>query len=155
MNEVAEKKYVRQTAPYSCCQLVSLFNAQVFYGQEPHPQEGEEFEALVDLVKCRHGAAIAIEKAYAKLGYALQAFTDTDFMGICRNLHEGRPVEFAGFHKTRGFHSFLVVDVQDQHLHITGWNDDEDVSKVTLEEFLECLPEKGNRNRRMYAIIRR
>jgi len=52
----------------SCCALIALLNARRYYG-EPSPEVGvAEWEALVDIIGCRYGSAIAIERAADTLG---------------------------------------------------------------------------------------
>lgn len=61
MTILTHNKY-RKQKKYSSCQLITAINARIFLGK--NDISDELFEELVDLVKCRHGGAIEIKKAY-------------------------------------------------------------------------------------------
>jgi hypothetical protein len=97
----------RKQTKYSSCQLISAINARIWLGGEDVSEE--EYEYLVDLVKCRYGAAIEINKAHQYLGLKTEdGPVDTlDLEWVKTHL----PVEIGYPDPQKGFHSALVVEV--------------------------------------------
>lgn len=110
----------RKQTKYSSCQLIAAINARIFLGGKDVTDE--EFERLVDLVKCRYGGAICIEEAYEPLGLEV---TDgpLPYYGWpwkkadkCYNwIKDNLPVELSVHSPKFGYHAILVVDAYHQH----------------------------------------
>ena len=100
-----ERKY--RTQKYlSSCQLISAINARIYLGL---PDVNDKlFEELVDLVLCRHGGAISIEKSYPILDIKC-IMGKYDYIWISNNL----PVEISYYDTKRGFHSSLIVSTKE------------------------------------------
>lgn len=125
--------YQRQTAPYSHCQLVTAFNALIFYGKSAPRQHGKRFERLIDLIYARNGSALAVSRAHHELGLKTVTIPH-NIRAIKRHLDRGRPVEIHITRDWAGFHSVLIVGYQDGHYLVTNWNQHEAVSRVTSRE---------------------
>lgn len=64
------RRYLRQENDF-CCFLYALCNARRFLqGESPEPGT-PEWERLVDVIGCRHGAAIDVDEAATVLGLSL------------------------------------------------------------------------------------
>jgi len=99
----------RKQTKYSSCQLISAINARIWLGGEDVSEE--EYEYLVDLVKCRNGAAFKSEigKAHQYLGLKTEdgPIDTLDLEWVRTHL----PVEIGYPDPQKGFHSALVVEV--------------------------------------------
>lgn len=102
LKELSEIKFLGQR--YCCCSLIAAVNARIWLGG--NLVSDEDFEALVDLVGCRNGAAIGVEKAYPSLGLTFEDGI-RDLKWVTGRL----PVEIAYFDEQFGFHSALVACV--------------------------------------------
>ncbi|KKL78758.1 hypothetical protein LCGC14_2021620 [marine sediment metagenome] len=90
---------------YSECQLVTLWNAAMYYGIDVPTQYGAEYKMECVRAKAIHGAAIASGHLINKLG--LKAINGRlNWEWIKTNC----PIEFPIF-CYRGYHSVLMVDV--------------------------------------------
>ena len=100
-------KYLTQ-GPYADCQIITAINAGIFLGLPGVKQKSIEYERLIDLGACRHGAAISIERVINYLGlqrkripYSLKSFSVS--------LSKYRPVELCLWNKDFGYHSCLLI----------------------------------------------
>ncbi len=102
----------RKQDKYASCQLIAAINARIFLGMADISDE--LFEKLVDLTGCRHGSCTCVEKAYPILGLE---YVDMDKRrNKLKWIKENLPVEIGYIDKKRGFHSALVVRVEDDVL---------------------------------------
>lgn len=109
---------------YSCCQLVTAINASIFFGGSS-PSDAE-FERLVDLVGCRYGSAIQVERAYPALGISYD-----DIEGGLDGAITPLPGEIGINDKEYGNHSVLVIGVEIDTIHIVGGSEE----FVTWEDY--------------------
>lgn len=65
------QRYLKQRDDF-CCFLYALCNALRFLGGRSPAPGSSEWERLVDLIGCRHGAAINVDEAAAALGLTLE-----------------------------------------------------------------------------------
>lgn len=100
LSHVKKMDYFEQR--YCCCALLAAINAKIYLSGLPVSEE--EFEELADLVCCRTGAAIGVEKSYPFLGLEFEDGTN-DLDWVETHL----PVQIAYFDERFGFHSALVV----------------------------------------------
>jgi hypothetical protein len=130
IEEVKELFYEQK---YSCCQLIAAINAAIFLGLITKESiSDEEYERMVDLVSCRYGSALGVEKVYPQLGIVAENGPYFDFDWIRENL----PVEVCIIDvKTYGFHSVLIVGCSGNELYVA--NSDRIKTKFTWEEFLQ------------------
>ena len=89
---------------YAACQLITAINARIYLGGKD--VSDEQFETLVDLVKCRYGGAIEIKKSYPILGLEYED-------GLCRLpwIEANLPIDLTVHSPRFGFHSVLVTEV--------------------------------------------
>ncbi|MHA2280027.1 MAG: hypothetical protein ACXAC5_04005 [Promethearchaeota archaeon] len=125
---------VQDDIPYACCQLLTAINARVFLTGEPPIIEypSQEFETLVDLTLCRHGAALRVDKAYKILKIHTQRgprYADIEWIKRCI-YHEGRPVELSVRSPEYGIHSVLAIGVEDNAVQLVNWKRNQRVSLV-------------------------
>ena len=130
--------YQRQTAPYSCCQLVAAFNALIFYGKKAPSQRGKRFERLVDLTYCRSGSALAVYRAHYELGLKTRTIGKT-LASVRYHLDKGRPVELGIYREWAGQHAVLLVGRRYGEYLITNWCPKENVSQVSARLLREAL----------------
>ena len=129
---------------YACCQLLTAFNAWSFLHWKPSPilPGSPELEIFVDLVGCRYGSAFEMwmPKAWKCLGLNVQE-GPVNLSWIRYRLSEGRPVEIGAAHPTRGLHSALVVNIEDNLLSIVNWNKETVISTIYWKdlEFIRNL----------------
>ena len=110
----------RKQTKYSSCQLIAAINARIILGGQDVTEV--EYEALVDLVKCRHGAAIETHKAWEYLGLKVEngPVETMDLEWVRTHL----PVEIGIYDPKYGFHSVLVVEVIGKNLRlINAWKE--------------------------------
>ena len=106
----------RKQGNYASCQLVAAINAKIFLGGTDIDKR--EFEELVDLTGCRHGSCIHVEKSYPILGIE---YIDMDKrLNKLKWIGNNLPVEIAYRDKKKGFHSALVVKVDNDILHLVN-----------------------------------
>ncbi|MEE9569715.1 MAG: hypothetical protein V3W37_10035 [Candidatus Binatia bacterium] len=88
---------------YFSCQLIAAINARIVLGMPD--VSNAQFETLVDLVKCRYGAAIHIEKAYPKLNLkVIKGPIRLDW------IKSHLPVALPIWDRSYGYHSILLYD---------------------------------------------
>lgn len=92
---------------YAACKLISAINARIYLGG--HDVTNEEFELLVDLAKCRYGAALNVEECYPKLEL-VHKDGPLDTMPL-QWVRENLPVEIGYADPKLGFHSALITEV--------------------------------------------
>ena len=120
----------RKQGKYASCQLVAAINAGIFLGMTD--VSDELFEELVDLTLCRHGSCICVEAAYSVLGLE---YVDMDKRrNKLKWIGEHLPVEIGYIDKKRGFHSALVVKVEDDVLYLI--NSSQEMMKWDSIEFM-------------------
>lgn len=116
------KKYRNRNSTEGDCQLITAVNA--YYYLTGKTVNNEDYEKYIDLVGCRHGSAISIEKVWKKLGIksiwegrSLLDFTTRTIGNKLPFRVESEkkkkiplPLEFNIWHKRYGFHSTLIVD---------------------------------------------
>ena len=134
-------KYRKQK--YSSCQLISAINARIYLGLSDITNDF--FEYLVNLVKCRYGGAINIEKSYPLLGLS-SIDGKYNYEWIKKNL----PIDIAYHDKKRGFHSALIVEVKNKVLKlINAYKED-----FTFQELKKLLPKQSyNQKFRSFKLL--
>lgn len=97
---------------YAACKLISAINARIYLGRDDVTED--EFERLVDIAKCRYGAAINIFECYPILGlsYTDGPLKDMPLEWVKNHL----PVEIGYNDPKFGFHSALIVGVEDDEV---------------------------------------
>lgn len=97
---------------YAACQLISAINARIYLGG--NDVTDDEFEKLVDIAKCRYGSALNILECYPILGLSYKdgPKKDMPLEWVKSNL----PVEIAYNDSKFGFHSALIVNVEDEDI---------------------------------------
>lgn len=163
-------KYINRNL-YSECQLIAALNAYYFLHKKLYcVQNTQTYEDFVDLVHARDGAAIAIDKAYRKLG--LKKIGTLNFSWSVEDLFSQLklPVQMTVWHKRTGFHCGLIVGYSKRcrafqianFREVTtaeGWVFIEDLYQWTprvggMEKF-EVIGLKGQRYRREKRLIAR
>jgi hypothetical protein len=108
----------RQQTRYPCCALVAAINARIHLGG-PDVSD-DEFERLVDLAACRHGAAIHISDAWTALGiaprYLPMPHDAFPHEAVAAAVRSGHPVSVSIWHEAYGLHCVVCV-----HCDETGW----------------------------------
>ena len=112
------------------CQLVSTLNAYYYLtGKIWCKQDSEEYERLIEVCKCRYGAAISIEKIHKIMGIKVIGYSNSIHFPEWTKKHQSYPqkkkprllninpkqilplpIEASIWHKRYGFHSVLIVD---------------------------------------------
>ena len=121
-------QWVRQDRLPSC-QLVALANAMVCYGMDPPRPGGALWEALVDRVGCRHGAAMKIAQGADDVGLLCRRARTTSLYAVRRHLSAGVPVMITlnstrrwtlegVHHPILGFHAVLVVAAEANRIRV-------------------------------------
>src|ERR1700738_4680186 len=106
----------RQQSTYSSCALDVAINARIFLGGSDVSEE--EYESLVDLVRCRYGAALQLHLAYPLLGLIAE---DGPVNPPSLDWASGRlPVEIGYHDPVKGLHSALVVGVEGGVVALVG-----------------------------------
>jgi len=103
-------KYIHHNkSTYGDCQLINALNAYYYLtGKVYCAQRSKKYERLVNLCKCRHGAAIGIEKVWDKIGITENKRYVRDDKP--RFLKQNSFLEVIIWSKFYGFHSVSVVD---------------------------------------------
>lgn len=108
------KKYLHHNKRgYGDCQLITALNACYYItGKQYCAQDSEEYEKLVNITGCRHGAAINIERAHKRLGIEViwSGNSIFDLMEILNVKRIPLPLEWNVWSWGYGFHSTLIVD---------------------------------------------
>jgi hypothetical protein len=113
------------------CALVTSLNALLFY-KRPLPSP-EEIDQLVDLVRCRYGAALCIEEGRDQLGLTTEE-GPVEKEWVNSHLEEGRCVDIGGFSPDWGCHSSLAVGLQDGRMLLVNWVKSSLILPVLWEE---------------------
>jgi hypothetical protein len=103
---------------YAACKLITAINARIYLGGVD--VTNEEFEMLVDLAKCRYGAALNVEACYPKLGLVYED-GPLDTMPL-QWVREKLPVEIGYSDPKFGFHSALITDVIENEVVLINAN---------------------------------
>lgn len=100
----------RKQSRHPSCQLIAAINARIFLGGRD--VSDDDYEKLIDIVKCRHNGAIFIDRSYRILGLKHKDGPlpyygkEKCFDWICNNL----PVQITINHpKMNSCHAILVV----------------------------------------------
>ena len=123
------KKNTYRKQKYPSCQLIAAINARIFLGLGDI--DDEEFERLVDLTLCRHGAAIQVHKAYLALGLDYE-YGQCLFGWVRTHL----PVEIAVRTPHEGLHAILIVGVKKAVLEVVNLKYTRRVKWQTLKKKL-------------------
>jgi len=119
-----------KTVKYPCCQLVTLFNVCRFFGMKHPALYTPEFEELVDLVGCRHGSALFIEKAAVRLGLVIKE-GELSYQWIKNHL----PVSLAVHDPKYGFHNILIVKAYRYRLQVCSFSPGRDILWSELKTY--------------------
>ena len=109
---------IYRSQKYSACKLITAINARIYLGG--NDVTDEEFETLVDLAKCRYGAALNVEACYPKLGL-VHKDGPLDTMPL-QWVKDNLPVEIGYSDPKFGFHSALIIDVIDEDVVLVNAN---------------------------------
>lgn len=110
-------------ARYPSCALLAAINARRFLDGEPVCEPGgPEFEVLVDICRCRYGAAIRVfmPKIWRIFGFHTQLGTHAPEW-IANRTREGRPVELSLFTADFGLHSVLAIEAKTDKVLLVNW----------------------------------
>ena len=90
------------------CQLVTAVNANYYLTGNSIQQNSAEYNTLIDITKCKHGACISIEDGRSYLGIN----EDIRFKSYDLNkyLFSNCFIEVNVWHKYFGYHSIAIVD---------------------------------------------
>lgn len=129
------KFLVQSDNNYPSCQLLTALNARsLLTGQTEVVPNSKEFETLVDLVHCRYGAALRIDKAYYYLRLAVQKGPNNN-RWVYYRIQEGRPVELSIWTPDFGYHSVLVIDItKDGSAIVINFKEGERISLVNWQD---------------------
>ena len=123
---------------YSACQLIAAINARIFLGEGD--VSDAVFEQLVDLAKCRNGAALNVEATYKFLGLK-STNGPLNVSWIEKHLPVGITIHSPHY----GFHNVLVERVTYTKVmacvpifHLVNHEPD---NKVTWMEMVRMLPQ--------------
>lgn len=134
------QKYIQHNKTCRDCQLVTALNAYCYLtGEQWCQQNSNEYERLLDLTKCRHGAAICIENAHKELGIEI-IWSGISLYDVKLYSTDGSlilPMEWNTWSYEYGFHSNLIVDQNKDKVRVTnfskvnpaGWTLERDMPK--------------------------
>lgn len=106
--QILDLPFIRQTKKngFFCCQIITSLNALVYHGYNVPRLNSKEWKMLTYLGNCRHGSVIGRNTVDKYLGIESVQIKANE---IPTNL----PVEIQFFSPLIGFHSSLVVHVND------------------------------------------
>ena len=112
------KKYILQTKEkgYSCCQLISLLNARIYYGN-PYLTTLDDYrwEEMVDKYLCRNGSCLGSRSEMLKEVGLSGELIDRD------EIPNKLPASMTSFTAV-GFHNSLVVSVDGDEWTIVNYD---------------------------------
>lgn len=135
----------RKQKKYPSCQLIAAINARIFLGMGDISDD--LYETLVDLAKCRSGAAITVDKTYSILGLEHE---DGEITLDWVKSH--LPVQISLFTKHQGFHAILIVDVKKDVLQVVNLKYTKRIKWSTLEKM---FPPEHVRTCRSFKICQK
>ena len=101
-------EYIAQVGPGMCCIPIAMCNALRFWGLPSPGPATEDWETMVDLAGCRHGAAIGEERIADWLGL-VSCPTSLHFL----RRGEMLPAMMGLRSPDGGLHSALVIDTRE------------------------------------------
>ena len=121
---------------HCCCQLVTAINARIYLGMENISDNS--FEKLSELVSCKNGAAIGVQRTYKSLGLDFKTFKNgiPGFAWFVENL----PIGVIYKDYKYGLHSALIIDVKKQDQLKTLEFVGADRQYMSWGEFCDRLP---------------
>lgn len=135
---VPDKKYWNNQI-YSECQLITLWNAYIYYGIKTPKRYGKIYKRICKQSGCTYGACLDISKIKKKFKFKEGEFT---YEWISSNL----PTEITIYPPCSSRHSVLIIDAKDNMFLITNYLSDDKLYWVnfkTLQTHNTCkLPQR-------------
>lgn len=110
-------RYLRQKDGGSCCSLYALCNALRYFGWSSPVPGTREWEKLVDMIGCRHGAAVRTDHVAEHLGLRREPI-DGGVFNVPRRL----PAMLSVYAPDRYLHVVLVIGAKRERLRLVNYN---------------------------------